>query len=415
MRLFEYIKMAAVGAALGMAALSPATAQEPLKFGVCYDLSKSYTFITPQIVQGARDLADLVNMKGGIGGHPVELVVRDHGNEPQRGIECYERLKREGVFIFDTLSTPVSIAVLPRIMKDENILLQSLVGRGDAVDGSVFEWVFPVGPTYWGQAVNNFEYIKQQQGGSLEGTKVAFVYIDYAFGQEPIGVLQTVAEREGVDLELYAVPLPGNDQGSVWTQIRRSNPDYIVSWMFSNMHVVASREMRRNGIPMDKYLSVNWLNEIDIENIGPEAATGIKRGTNVAGGQDIPIIQEIISELYEQGKGNGPREVMNDVYYNTGVAIYSVAFEAARLAFEQDGWPITPASMQAGFRSIENFDANGLIAPVTVTEEDHGGGGKTRIEMWDGEAWVPQTDWISAYDDVIWEVVTDYSSKFTIE
>jgi branched-chain amino acid transport system substrate-binding protein len=106
---------------------------------------------------------------------------------------------------------------------------------------------------------------------------------------------------------------------------------------------------------------------------------------------------------------------MNDVYYNTGVAIYSVAFEAARLAFEHDGWPITPASMQAGFRSIENFDANGLIAPVTVTEEDHGGGGKTRIEMWDGEAWGPQTDWISTYDDAIWEVVTDYSSQFTIE
>ena len=108
---------------------------EPFKVGVCYDLSKAYTFATPQVSQAAMDLAKLVNMKGGIGGEPVEVIIRDHGNEPQRGIECYSKLSREGVFVFDTLSTPVSLAILPRAMADERILMQSLVGRGDAEIG----------------------------------------------------------------------------------------------------------------------------------------------------------------------------------------------------------------------------------------------------------------------------------------
>lgn len=415
MKLLNLICASALGAIIGLAGTINASAQESLRFGICYDLSRAYTFITPQVVQGARDLADLINSRGGIGGHPIELVVQDHGNEPQRGIECYERLRRDGVFIFDFLSTPVSVATLPRAMRDGNVMLQSLAGRGDAVDGSVFEWIFPVGPTYWGQAVNNIAFIKEQMGGSLEGAEIGFVYLDYPFGQEPIRILQRVAEEEGFELLLFPVPLPGNDQGSVWTQIRRANPDYIVSWMFSNPHVVASREMRRNGIPISKYLSVNWLNEVDIENIGPEAATGLLRATNVVGGQDIPIIQEIISELYDNGLGNGPREQMEDVYYNTGVAIYSVAFEGARLAYEQHGWPITPETMREGLRSIENFDANGLMAPVTVTPEDHGGGGMTRVEMWDGEKWVPQSDWIAAYQELVWETVHQYSSEFTLE
>ena len=119
---------------------------EPFKVGVCYDLSKAYTFATPQVSQAALDLAKLINKKGGIGGEPVEVIVRDHGNEPQRGIECYSRLSREGVFVFDTLSTPVSLAILPRAMEDGRILMQSLVGRGDAVDGTVFDWVYPIGP-----------------------------------------------------------------------------------------------------------------------------------------------------------------------------------------------------------------------------------------------------------------------------
>ncbi|MBV1867285.1 MAG: ABC transporter substrate-binding protein [Marinosulfonomonas sp.] len=415
MKLSNILMQVAAVALAGTATVSSASAQDTIKFGMCYDLSKSYTFVTPQIIQGARDLADLVNMKGGIDGHPVEIIVQDHGNEPQRGIECYEKLKREGVFVFDTLSTPVSIAVLPRIMKDKNILLQSLVGRSDAIDGEVFTQVFPVGPTYWGQVVNDIEYIRLQHGGSLKGVKVAFFYVDYPFGQEPIEILKSIADKEGFELGLFPFPLPGSDQGSAWTQVRRFNPDHIISWAFAGMHVVAAKEMKRNGIPISKYISVNWLNEKDIASIGAEAAIGLKRGTNVAGGQDVPIIAEIISELYDNGKGNGDRAALNDVYYNTGVAMYSAAFEGARLAVEQGGFPVTAETMKAGLESIVGYDANGLMAPLTVTGSDHGGGGKTRVEMWDGKTWVAQTEWIGAFSDAVWEVVKESSSKFSME
>ena len=392
-----------------------AASAQPVRFALCYDLSKAYTFITPQIVQAAKDYAEVLNEKGGLEGHPVEIVVQDHGNEPQRGIECYEKLKRDGVMMFDMLSTPVSRAVLPRIMKDGNILIQSLVGRGDAIDGDVFKWVFPIGPTYWGQAANDIEYIKQKSGGKLKGVKVAFLYIDYPFGQEPIGILKTLAQKEGFDLQLFPYPLPGNDQTSAWTQIRRYNPDWIISWSLSKMHIIAAREMKRNGIPIDKYISVNWLNEVDIQNMGAAETKGLKRGTNVAGGSNHPVIQEIIKELYDKGKGNGDRKNLDDVYYNTGLAIYSIAFEGARLAIKKDGWPLTPQKIKDGFESLKNYDANGLMAPVTVTAHDHGGGGKTRIEMWDGAKWVPQTDWIAGFSDEVWKVVKEESAKYAKE
>lgn len=385
---------------------------DPFKVGVCYDLSKAYTFATPQVSQAAMDLAKLVNMKGGIGGEPVEVIVRDHGNEPQRGIECYSKLSREGVFVFDTLSTPVSLAILPRAMADERILMQSLVGRGDAVDGTVFDWVYPIGPTYWGQAANDVAYIKQLHDGDMSDVKVGFVYFDYPFGQEPIEILETLAEKEGFQLDLYPVPLPGSDQAGVWSKVRRDKPDHVIVWMLGGAHVVASKEMQRNRIPMEKYISVNWLNEVDIANIGNEAAIGLKRGTNVVGGPDVALRQEIMKELYEKGDGSGPLEKTEDVFYNTGLAMYSIVFEAARRAAETDGLPITAQSYKAALETLKDYDANGLMAPITVTADDHGGGGKTRIEMWDGETWVPQTDWIAEYSDVVWDVVKESSSKY---
>ncbi len=405
------LKQLSVGAALALLAAGPALAQETIKFALCYDLSKAYTFITPQVAQAARDYAELVNLKGGIEGRKVEIIVQDHGNEPQRGIECYERTAGEGAMVVDLLSTPVSRAVLPRAMKDGKIMVQALVGRGDAIDGEVFRWVFPVGPTYWGQAANIVSYVKKQSK-DIRKTKIAFLYIDYPFGQEPIPVLEALQKKEGFNLRLFPFPLPGNDQSSAWSQIRRYQPDYVVMWGFSAMHVVASREMKRNGIPMDKYISVNWLNEVDLNNIGLEAARGLKRSTAVVGGSEHPLVQEIVKQLYDKGKGNGDRKHISDSYYNVGLAIYSTMFEGARAALKSEGGPLTPEKLRKGMERLRNFDANGFMAPLTVTAKDHGGGGKTRIEMWDGRKWVPQTDWFADYTDLVWQVVKEHSSEF---
>ncbi len=99
------------GAATLLAGILPAAAQESIKFALCYDITKAYSFVTPQVAQAARDYAELLNQKGGISGHPIEVIVQDHGNEPQRGIECYEKLKRECVMV--TIPTLIVFAPQP--------------------------------------------------------------------------------------------------------------------------------------------------------------------------------------------------------------------------------------------------------------------------------------------------------------
>lgn len=86
-------------------------------------------------------------------------------------------------------------------------------------------------------------------------------------------------------------------------------------------------------------------------------------------------------ELYEKDAGSGDRKNL-DINYNTGLAIYSNFFEGARLALKQYGAPLTPDKFRRGLESIKNYDANGLMAPNTVTATDHEGSGHTRIETW---------------------------------
>jgi branched-chain amino acid transport system substrate-binding protein len=403
---------AALAAVTLWSAGQAAWASEPVKFGQCYDLTKAYAFISPQVAQAARDYATLLNMKGGLAGRPIELLLNDHGNEPQRGVECYERLKRDGVVVFDFFSTPVARALLPRIMQDGNILIQALHGRADAVDGEVFTQVFPLGPTYWGQAANMIGYIKKQAGANFKNAKIAFLYVDYPFGQEPIPILQQLQKLEGFDLQMFPYPLPGNDVSAAMSQIRRYQPDWIVHWGIGAMNVVAVKELKRNGLALDRFITVNWINEVDIGNIGLEGAKGLKRSSVVVGGADHPLLKEITRELYDKGKGAGDRKFLADAYYNVSLAIWSSVFRSVEIALKAEPGPLTAEKVRKGLESLRGFDANGLMAPLTVTAKDHGGGGKTRIDMWDGTKWVPQSDWFSDYNDLVWATVKQYSSAF---
>src|SRR3546814_20419440 len=95
-------------------------------------------------------------------------------------------------------------------------------------------------------------------GGSLGKAKLWFVYLDYPFGQEPIEILKTLSEKEGFELKLYPVPLPGRDQARAWTQIRRDKPASVISWILAGGHVVARTEARRVGTERVSKCRYRW-------------------------------------------------------------------------------------------------------------------------------------------------------------
>ena len=244
---------------------------------------------------------------------------------------------------------------------------------------------------------------------SVRTRTIGFVYLDYPFGQEPIEILRTLAEREG--FELGALPGAAARQRtrpSAWSKVRRDRPDYVISWLLAGGHVVAAREMRRNRFPIDRYLSVNWMNEVDITNIGAEEATGILRGTNVAGGQEVPIVRTMLETYYANGEGSGPESLVRDVYYNTGLAIYSARFRGRAYRDCRKWLAASPRKpCRPAYESIsENFDGDGLMAPGhrhrrTTTAAAAGPASNSGT----ASTWVPLTDWSADYLDVVWEVI----------
>ncbi len=385
---------------------------QPIRVGAALDLSKVYTFVTGEYSQGQHDYIALINARGGIAGFPVELETVDSANDPEIATEAYERFKNEGVVLVDFLSTPVLKAILPRALADGMNVLSSFGGRSDSVDGTVFPYIFPMTPGYWSQAASIVSYIGSKEHGNLKGKKITLVHIGTAFGQEPIPVFQTLAQKEGFTFEAVPYPSPGRYQSTQWMKVARDKPDWVVIWGAGLSQPFSIREALKNGIAPNKIVSVIWLSELDMQIAGAERAKGIARFEGVASGRDLPVIKAIETEVIANAAGAEDASRVGTTYYNVGVATMALFAEGARRALESEGAPLTPAKLKKGFERIKNFTADGLLPPTTVTSKDHQGGGQGRISVWDGNRWKPETGWFAASQDVVWDLVRKSSAEF---
>ncbi|MBT2301991.1 ABC transporter substrate-binding protein [Variovorax paradoxus] len=410
----QFVAAGAATALIGTLPFAPqAHAQEKVvKFGMAQDFTVVYTFVTAEYSQGQRDYFSLVNERGGVNGWKIVADIVDTGNAPQRGIEAYERFKRNGVVLIDPLSTPVSRALVTRALQDKINLVTTFSGRSDAGDGTVFPYVLPLSASYWSQAAILIEYMARQDK-DLKGKKIAFVHIDTPFGREPLPLLQALAKRRGFELLPYSYAPPGNEQSAVWTQLRRAKPDWTLIWGGGVGQTVSVKEALRNGIAPDRIASVVWLSESDMKVVGPDQAKGVLKYEGAAAGREPKVIQDILREVVHKGKGAGAKELVGTAYYNIGVMAGAVMVEGVRRALEiTKGTAVTAEALNEGLRSIKNFTADGLIPPLTTSKIDHQGGGMGRIAQWDGTRWVPKSDWLASDQDAVWELIRASSAEF---
>src|SRR5262245_33035513 len=108
--------VAVLALALGV---GPAAADHTIKVGGQCDRTGITKLVGVEICPGVTDYIKLVNKKGGVAGHKLEYIEIEHGYLVDRGVEAYERLKRDGVVATLDYGTPIAYALTPRHMEDK--------------------------------------------------------------------------------------------------------------------------------------------------------------------------------------------------------------------------------------------------------------------------------------------------------
>jgi len=363
------------------------------------------------ISAGMLDYLAMRNLRDG-GIHGVKFTWQKCETEYNnaRGVECYERSKRQGptgATLVHPLSTGITYSLIERATADKIPVVSIGYGRADAADGRVFPYVFPLITTYWDQAASIVRYIGEESDGMgrLRGKKIVLLYHDSAYGKEPIPVLTDLAKKYGYQLSTIPVPHPGNEQQSQWLQVRQIRPDWVILWGWGVMNQTALKAAARIGYPRNRIVGVWWSGaEEDVLPAGNAAEGYVAAGFNVAGA-DYPVIDEIRKHVYAEGVGEmADASRIGSVYYNRGVVFGIITAEAVRVAQARfgKGKPVTGEQVQWALerlnidpKRLKQLGAEGFMPPLKTSCADHEGSGVVRFMRWESARWHVITDWMA--------------------
>jgi branched-chain amino acid transport system substrate-binding protein len=216
---------------------------------------------------------------------------------------------------------------------------------------------------------------------------------------------------------------PGLDQKATWLRVKVAQPDWVILRSGGVMTTTALKEAAQVGVPRDKMVGPHGTcAEQDMLPAG-EAARGYICLNFHATGRHFPLIQEILHDVYAQGKGPGPEGEVGTARWNLGVLDAVLVTEAIRTAMRQFGHqPLTGVQVQWGFEhltltaaSLKALGAEGLFPPLTLSCRDHEGGGSVQFQRWDGTQWQAITDWIAPDQALVRPLVEVAAAKYAQE
>jgi branched-chain amino acid transport system substrate-binding protein len=389
---------------MALAANFAAAQDKDVVFGLQCDRTGATQTVGVFLCPGYHDYIALVNSKGGVEGFKIRVVEIDHEYKVPPAMEAHERFKKEGEVLEGLYGTPQTAALAKKLEEDKILGTSPGFGAAAAADGKRFPYLFPVAATYWSQSAAAVEFAKKQLGGSLNGKKIAYLFFDNPAGKEPLVILEDLAKSEGFELRTFAVPSPGVEMGAQVLDITgRFRPDFVIAHLFGRSPSVSIKELKGKGFPLSKVVSLVWgSSEADIKAAGGFGAAQGYNAMQFAGvGEEFPVIKEIIDMYKAQGKP-APKELETSVYYNRGVMIAALHVEAVRNAIKAKGGAApTSEDVKNGMEMVKGFTLGGLVPPMTITPEDHEGGGWVQVWTVKDGKFEKTTDWFQAHRDLI--------------
>lgn len=374
---------------------------------------------------GKQDYLKLINARdGGVNGVKLVFEECETAYDTAKGVECYDRLKNKGTgaAVFDPQSTGIALALTDKAQTDKIPVHTMGYALSQAVDGTVFEWNFPLLGTYWTAADIILQDITRKEGGNLKGKRIGLVYHDSPYGKEPIPLLQKLAAQEGFELVLLPVTPPGVEQKSTWLQVRQQRPDYVLFWSAGVMTPAGVREAQASGYPREKIYGVWWAgSDHDVKDIG-EGAKGYNAVTIHNSAAKDKVHDDLKKYVYDKGEGSSrSASEVGGMAHTRGMMISMLQVEAIRAAQDKfgKGKSLTPEQVRWGFENLDLTDAKlkalgfgAIMRPVKTSCSNHMGSAWGRIAQWDGGKWAVKSDWYEARKAVIDPLVKESAAKY---
>jgi len=249
-----------------------ATAQEAYKVGAIFSITGPGSSLGIPERDTALMIEADVNAKGGVKGpdgklHPLKIVIYDDASDETKAVLAAKKLIDEDkvTAIVGTTLSGTSLAILDTVQKAEVPLVSCAAAAKIVEPAADRKWVFKTPQSDFLITGVLADYLKAK---GL--TKVAWLNVDYAFGQ--LGWIEFEKAAQKAGLTIVANEKFGQkdvDMTAQLTKVKAANPQATVIWSIPPSASIATKNYADLGIQAPMFQSHGVGNKKYIELAGP--------------------------------------------------------------------------------------------------------------------------------------------------
>jgi len=249
-----------------------ATPKAPYKVGAVLALTGLSSNLGVPEKQTLEMMVADINAKGGINGHPLEVIIYDNETVAEKAVTLVNRLIEQDkvLAIIGPSTTGDSLAVIDAVTTAKMPLVSCAAGIAIVTPVEQRYWVFKT-PQADREAVT--EIYKYMQAKGI--TRVALITNTSGFGAGGRGFLQSLASSYGmtvVDDQTYSAG--DTSMQSQLTHIKGTNAQAVINWDTDQQAAIVASDMQRLQMNIPLYCSHGIANKAFIQNAG-SAANGV--------------------------------------------------------------------------------------------------------------------------------------------
>jgi branched-chain amino acid transport system substrate-binding protein len=359
--------------ALSAAALQASAAPDPpaLKIGALLAITGPASFLGAPEARTLQMMVEDLNAKGGVGGLPIRLVVKDTGGDPAKAVSLARQLiDEEKVFaIIGPATSGESMAVKPVAEEGKTLLLSC--AAAEVIVNPVTPHVFKVAPKDAYAAEMIFRRMKK-----MGVKRIGFLSSNTGFGKAGKDQVEKLAPAHGIEIAVSEVyDKSATDLTAEVTKLKAANVQAILNWSIEPAQAIVLKNARQLGMKVPIFQSHGFANVQYAKAAGVAAEGVMFPASRIVVAETLPEKhpQKAVVTAYKTGYEARYRE---DVSTFGGHA-WDALMILARAVKEARG--LDPEKVRAALEGTKGFV--GTAGVFNLSPTDHNGLSIDAFEM----------------------------------